>query len=93
MKGGSTQGVHESTGKMGRLAETVQAARKLLSVLGWRVRFTLIGHKRLYWSLLGGWRWSGECWRDWDDARWGLADPRDAAREECQTARLEGRQG
>lgn len=62
----------------------------MLSVLLWRVRFTLYGYRRHYWRLLDGWEWSGECWPDWNDARYGLADYRDAAKEEIHTARLEG---
>ncbi len=60
-----------------------------ITVLAWRVLFTLYGYRRKYWLLLDGWQWSGECWRDWDDARCGLADYRDAAKEEIYTARLE----
>lgn len=73
-----------------RWAETMAAARKQASVFAWRVRFTWIGYQRGYWRLLDGWQWSGECWPNWDDARWGLADPHDAAKEECHAARLEG---
>lgn len=63
--------------------------RTILSVLVWRMLFTLYGFQHHYWGLLDGWSWSGECWQDWNDTRCGLADYRDAAREEIYTARLE----
>jgi hypothetical protein len=62
---------------------------RILRVLAWRVRFAMYGYQRRYWRFLDGWAWSGECWRDWCDERCGLADYRDAAKEEIYTARLE----
>lgn len=59
--------------------------KKAIQVLAWRVRVTLIGHKRTGWGLLYWWDASSN-WRDWDDARCGLNCPHETVSEEIYAA-------
>ena len=59
--------------------------KKAIQVLAWRVRVTLIGHKRTGWGLWWWWACSRD-WREWDDARCGLNCPHETVKEEIYTA-------
>lgn len=53
---------------------------KTIQVLSWRVRVTLIGHKRTCWGLWFWWECSSN-WQDWDDEKFGLNCPRETVKE------------
>lgn len=69
-----------------RIEDATTTLRRMPERLWWRVQFTRYGQRKteLGWRLW--WEWSATAVDEWDDAKCGLADYRDAVKEEIYAA-------